>query len=195
MRDVSDTSSEEDDGMSWATYGKILMHEYANIRWRARDLPHRIEDYMNTLPPWMRQTPGYERTIFKAIMRGNTADQEPDAPAIDIVNNVDSDPCPPFEFYYTNYMWHSDSVPQLDASKLKGCGCYPVCLPDSHCSCLKRQQKFYDESMSGFNYHQGRLKYEEYPIFECNALCGCDDTCSNRVRISFCYNDSTWLMH
>ncbi|KAI0085131.1 hypothetical protein BDY19DRAFT_1076687 [Irpex rosettiformis] len=157
------------------------MREYANVRLRARDLPHRMQDYLNTLPPFVNRAQDYKRTIFKAMIRSNTAEIEPCAPEIDIINSVDDEQCPPLEFYYTNYMWHSDSVPTLDASKLKGCGCYPVCLPDSKCSCLKRQQDFYDETMSGFNYSQGRLKYEEYPIFECNALCGCDEDCRNRV--------------
>ncbi len=181
MSEVEFSSGEEDDGMSWVTHGKVIMREYANVRLRARDIPHRIQDFMNTLSPLMKQTPEYERNIFKAIIRRNTADVEPHAPEIDIINEVDNESCPSLEFYYTNYMWHSDSVPSLDTSQLKGCGCYPVCLPDSSCSCLKRQQEFYDENMSGFNYSRGHLRYEEYPVFECNALCGCEDDCRNRV--------------
>jgi [histone H3]-lysine9 N-trimethyltransferase SUV39H len=180
---VSVTSIDDDEGMTWQSYGKLVMREYAKVYLRAKDLPHTVQDYMNSIPPFMRRVPGLERTVFKAVIRSNTAESEPQAPEIDIVNQVDDEACPPFEFYYSNQMWHSDSVPPPDASKLEGCDCFPYCVPDAKkCSCYKRQKQYYDASMSGFNYDKkGRLRYEEYPVFECNILCGCDDTCRNRV--------------
>lgn len=169
--------------MSWEIHGKAAMREAAATCLRARDLPHRIYDFMNTSTPLMKQNPEYHRCIFKSIIRSSTADTEPHAPQIDIVNEVDKEPCPPPEFVYSNHIWHSDSVLSRDAprSRLNGCGCYPVCTPDSSCSCLKKQQEFYDEGMSGFNYSGNCIRYDEYPVVECNAMCGCDNDCGNRV--------------
>ncbi|KAI0690092.1 hypothetical protein BC835DRAFT_1281601 [Cytidiella melzeri] len=171
--------------MSWRNYGELKMRQYAEVYLRASSLPHSIQDYMNTMPEFMKHTPGLQRTIFKAVIKSNTMDIEPHAPDIDIINEVDNVPCPPFEFYYTNQMWHSDNVPTPDPSKLKGCSCYPVCSPGSKtCSCLQKQRNYYTADMSGFTYDsRGRLreKYVGYPVFECNALCGCDDDCMNRV--------------
>lgn len=175
--------TDKDDGMSWEIHGKAAMREAAATCLRARDLPHRIYDFMNTSTPLMKQNPEYHRCIFKSIIRSSTADTEPHAPQIDIVNEVDKEPCPPPEFVYSNHIWHSDSVLSRDAprSRLNGCGCYPVCTPDSSCSCLKKQQEFYDEGMSGFNYSGNCIRYDEYPVVECNAMCGCDNDCGNRV--------------
>lgn len=181
----SDDSDDHEDweGRTWNNYGKLRMREYGRGHLRAKDLPHNIQDHMNTLPPAMRRNPELQREIFKQVMRSNTLEEEPDSPEIDIVNEVDDDPCPPFEFYYSNLMWHSDSVPMTRNSKLKGCDCYPVCTPDNkNCSCLKKQMQWYRDGQTGFNYDtRGRWRHRDYPVFECNDLCGCDEDCRNRV--------------
>lgn len=173
--------TDNDDGMSWEVHGKAAMCEFVDTRLRAKGLPHRIYDFMNTSTPLMKQNPEYHRCIFKAMMQSSTAETEPHAPQIDIVNEVDEEPCPPPEFVYSNHIWYSDNVLPRDAPRLEGCGCYPVCMSGSSCSCLKKQQEVYDEGMSGFNYSGNRILHDEYPVFECNAMCGCDDDCGNRV--------------
>lgn len=183
MDEVEGSNCEENDGMSWKTHGKALISSQINRSLRTKDGRHtgRIQDFLNALTPLMKQTAGYECMVFKSIIRGNTADKEPHAPEIDIINKVDDEPCPPSEYIYTNDILYGANVRLSDASDLKGCGCYPVCRPDSSCSCLQKQQEWYDEDMSGFNYSRGRLRYQEYPVFECNDLCNCDDDCGNRV--------------
>jgi len=55
------------------------------------------------------------------------------------------------------------------------------CDPKSKtCACLKRQERY--TGIADFAYdNRGRLKDPDYPIFECNDLCGCGDECRNRV--------------
>ncbi|XP_064161605.1 histone-lysine N-methyltransferase SETMAR isoform X1 [Anguilla rostrata] len=63
---------------------------------------------------------------------------------------------------------------------LPGCDCRSQSCQQGSCSCLETHSQAYNS--------QGRLKYlgeekTEYslPVFECNALCGCSEACSNRV--------------
>ncbi len=124
------------------------------------------------------------RDMFEAVVYENTYEDEPNAPHISIVNDIDGDPevTPPWEFHYSNRIWHSDDVPPPDFVNLRGCGCEGYCDPKSRtCSCLKRQHEYCDD-VAGFIYDEkGRLKRRGYPIFECNDLCSCLDDCRNRV--------------
>ncbi|KAL4260849.1 hypothetical protein AB1N83_009623 [Pleurotus pulmonarius] len=148
----------------------------------AKDIPHSLQDYINRMDNWHRSLPGM-RTVLEAAIGENTAEDEPNAPPISIVNNCDDEPCPPWEFYYTNLMWHDEGVPPPDMSGLKGCSCYPKCDPkNGTCSCLQKQRSWSGEYTPDFAYDsRGRLKYQNVPIFECNDMCGCDDDCRNRV--------------
>jgi histone-lysine N-methyltransferase SUV39H len=103
---------------------------------------------------------------------------------------VDEEPTPQWEFHYTNRIYHGPGVPDPDIANLVGCDCVGKCDPKSKtCACVKRQRElimFPEENMeaynSGFLYDkQKRLKHTPYPIVECNALCGCDAECMNRV--------------
>jgi histone-lysine N-methyltransferase SUV39H len=148
----------------------------------AKDLPHTLQDHMNALDPYWRSMP-MNRTIFEAAISENTMHDEPDAPPIRILNDIDDEPTPPWEFYYTNEMWHGEGVPGPDIANLPSCDCEGSCDPRSKtCACLKRQQAFTLEFTPDFAYdRRGRLKQNDIPIFECNDLCGCGDECRNRV--------------
>lgn len=149
---------------------------------KAQNLPHALQDHLNALPAVYRATE-MARTIFEAAIRESTVNDEPDAPPIEIWNNVDDEMTPPWEFHYTNQMWHGDGVPGPDIKNLQSCDCEGACDPTSKtCSCVKRQSKYIDRT--GFVYSRGRLKEPvNFPIFECNDFCGCGDECSNRVSI------------
>lgn len=152
---------------------------------QARDLPHKLQDYMNALPAMFRKSDG-ARLIFEAAIRENTADDEPDAPPISIINPLkdDDEATPPWEFHYTNRLWHGDGVPAPDLKSLKGCDCLGRCDPKSKtCACVKKQSKWIDKR--GFVYNnKGRLIFtSNYPIFECNDFCGCGEECQNRVGV------------
>ncbi|KAG9220051.1 hypothetical protein CCMSSC00406_0007911 [Pleurotus cornucopiae] len=85
----------------------------------AKNIPHSLQDYINRMDAWHRSLPGM-RTVLEAAIGENTAEDEPNAPPISIVNNFDDEPCPPWEFYYTNLMWHDEGVPPPDMTGLKG---------------------------------------------------------------------------
>lgn len=154
---------------------------------KAQDLPHTLQDYLNALPEMYRAS-NQARVIFEAAIRESTADDEPDAPAIRICNEIDDEITPPWEFHYTNKMWYGEGVPGPDLKTLRGCDCEGRCDPKSRtCLCVKKQSKYLDVSRVGFVYdRRGRLiePLINYPIFECNDFCGCGSDCQNRVRIS-----------
>jgi histone-lysine N-methyltransferase SUV39H len=128
-----------------------------------------------------------QHVIFEAAIKESTADNEPDAPAIRIFNEIDDKVTPPWEFHYTNKMWHGEGVPGPDLKTLRGCDCEGHCDPKSKtCLCVQKQSKYLDTSRVGFVYdHRGHLieSLVNYPIFECNDFCGCGDDCQNRVHI------------
>ncbi|KAI0743934.1 SET domain-containing protein [Daedaleopsis nitida] len=172
--------------LSWRKDKRRIAKEHAPVTQLAENIPHDLHDRLNALNSSARRAGNMQVLIFEAEMLANTAEDEPDAPPIRIVNEVDDEPTPPLEFYYSNLMWHGKGVPKPDYDALQGCGCVGPCDPMSKtCSCLKRQKRFLEQennSQVGFIYDKkGRLKANEYPIFECNMNCGCSDDCMNRV--------------
>jgi histone-lysine N-methyltransferase SUV39H len=142
-----------------------------------------LQDYFNALPAMYRKT-DEARLIFEAAIRESTANDEPDAPPIEIHNKLDDEVTPPWEFHYSNKMWHGEGVPGPDLKSLSGCDCEGRCDPKSKtCLCVKKQAKYLDKR--GFVYNdKGRLiNPVHYPIFECNDFCGCGEECQNRVRV------------
>ncbi|KZV97869.1 SET domain-containing protein [Exidia glandulosa HHB12029] len=137
---------------------------------------------------WCSKDPDL-RDVFLSIIQQNTLNDEPDAAAITISNTVDDDPCPPWEFAYTNRVLYGHGVRRGDKSKLQGCGCVGGCSATSaSCACLHRQRRFFqlggnDFEDYGFNYNaDGQVLDYRFPVFECNDECGCDpETCLNRV--------------
>ena len=155
----------------------------------AADLPSSIQDHINSQPEEVRML-GELREVFEAMILENTADDERDAPPIMVQNNVDGEPTPPWEFWYSNKMWHGAGVPDPDMKNLKGCDCLGGCNPKNKaCACAQRQfQVIGDKKASEFAYDKnGRLKFPGFPIFECNNTCLCGPECMNRVC---CLGDS-----
>jgi [histone H3]-lysine9 N-trimethyltransferase SUV39H len=159
------------------------MLEFAPKVYYSRDIPHSVQDLMNTMDAHYRRST-MAKEMFEAIIYENTYEDEPNAPRISIINDVDGDleVTPAWEFHYSNRIWHSDDVPPPDFANLRGCDCEGFCDPKSQtCSCLRRQQE-YSEDIPGFIYDdKGRLKQRGFPIFECSDLCGCLEGCRNRV--------------
>ncbi|KAI0283670.1 hypothetical protein BGY98DRAFT_685213 [Russula aff. rugulosa BPL654] len=172
------------DGLSFVQFTPLrTMLEFAPRVFYSRDIPHALQDLMNSVEAPYRQS-NLAKEMFEAVIYENTYEDEPSAPRIAIVNDVDDDleVTPAWEFHYSNRIWHSDGVPPPDLANLRGCDCEGYCDPNSQtCSCLKRQQE-YSGHIPGFIYDdKGRLKQRGFPIFECNDLCGCLDGCRNRV--------------
>lgn len=168
----------------------------------AKDIPHELQDRFNSLPGFARRADNMQLKLFEAMMIENTASDEPHAPPIHIINDVDDELTPPYEFHYSNIMWHGEGVPILNWNNLRGCDCIGPCDPDSKtCSCAQRQRQYCAEHNFLYD-EEGRLALQEYPIFECNELCRCSDECINRVsaflwqntRFSFSFvkGGSTW---
>ncbi|KAJ7148667.1 hypothetical protein C8R43DRAFT_1088325 [Mycena crocata] len=171
--------------LTWQTFRQDFSNFQPRVYY-AKDLVSLLHDYINSYDDHFRSSP-HMRRVFESAIRENTAEDEPDAPWIDVVNELDSDtePTPPWEFFYTNKIWLGEGIDPPDTSKLVGCDCKGKCDPKSTtCSCLKRQEEYSREVFGpGFAYDQkGRLRTSGAPIFECNALCSCDDEeCKNRV--------------
>ncbi|EKM54378.1 uncharacterized protein PHACADRAFT_258183 [Phanerochaete carnosa HHB-10118-sp] len=193
-----DDDSDEDDPhgtvISWSKNGRQLALEYASVDLRARDLPFNLQNRMMSLPIEVRMADGLQRKVFTSMISVGTVDDEPYAPEINIINDVDDELSPSFEFHYTNKMYHGKNVPGPNVYGLDGCDCIGSCDPKSTtCPCVKRQMHYMEAAVleefdRGFAYGpDGRIRTEhvEYPIFECNAACRCDDDdCQNRVGVT-----------
>ena len=160
--------------------------EFAPVYERAANLRYDLEDLVNNLPPSHRNSP-YLRELLKHAIFHNTRDEE-DAPAINIVNDVDGEVIPPWEFHYSNKIWHGEGVPPPNVDDLYGCDCVGVCDPNSKtCACVRRYyeiSKDKDYKLNGKVYdNDGHLVHFGWPIYECNDLCRCSDMCKNRASI------------
>ncbi|THH04749.1 hypothetical protein EW145_g5290 [Phellinidium pouzarii] len=163
----------------------FLERKYGPVYKRAVDIPKELVNEVNDMPTWSRN-PDVLRQVFESVIMTNTTHDEPEAPYIRVINNIDDDPTPPFEFYYTNYLWHGEGVPPPDYDNLQGCTCIGKCNPRSKtCACVKRQKAAITatgHTWDGFVYDKdGHLREHGFPIFECNDACGCTDDCTNRV--------------
>ncbi|TFK31605.1 hypothetical protein BDQ12DRAFT_618597 [Crucibulum laeve] len=168
--------------MTWKTI-RSDMEDQPPKYYRAKDIPHSLQDHINRMSDYTRMLPGM-RDIFLASIQEGSAEEECDVPDIELINNIDDEPTPPWEFHYSNHMWHGEGVPPPDMKNLVRCDCIGGCDPRSKtCACLKQQSSYYDSGVVDFAYdNRGRLKRDQpYPIFECNSLCACDDSCRNRV--------------
>ncbi|KAI0633592.1 SET domain-containing protein [Trametes polyzona] len=168
--------------ISWRDNRKPIATEFAPLTQLAKDIPHELHDRLNSLSLSSRLAGNMQVLVFEAEMRANTAEDEPYAPPIRVVNEVDDEPTPPLEFFYSNQMWHGEGVPKPDHTNLRGCDCVGPCDPLSKtCACVKRQSE-YNWDRGGFIYdRKGKLRAHEYPIFECNMNCACSEDCMNRV--------------
>ncbi|KAF8905675.1 hypothetical protein CPB85DRAFT_1224596 [Mucidula mucida] len=166
----------------WADIREDLRHQQPKYL-LARDLPSRLHDYINSRLAESRVHPQMRR-LFEHEIYINSADTEHDAPDIKVDNSVDDEPCPPWEFYYTNDMWHTEDIPPPTREGLVGCDCVGDCSMNSNCACRTHQVEMAGEYASGdFAYRDGRVKSDarSVPIWECNDMCRCDGHCVNRV--------------
>ncbi|KAJ7043582.1 hypothetical protein C8F04DRAFT_943351, partial [Mycena alexandri] len=172
---------------TWETYRQENLTNFQPRVYYAKDLVSKVHDYINSYDDHFRRSPQMRR-VLEGIIRENTADDEPDAPLIEVINEIDDEPTPPWEFYYSNKIWLGEGIDPPDTSKLVGCDCKGKCDPNSKtCSCLLRFQpyvQYCENQKPGFAYDDdtGLLRVPGVPIFECNSLCACDDEkCRNRV--------------
>lgn len=152
-------------------------------------LDTRIVDMMNALPkPWKQDVT--TRINFESYMMSSVAPYNPWSPPIKVINSIDAQPNPPWEFVYTERMVYGNGVkkPTEAERRARGCDCYPYCKPDDrNCACLRRQEKYGKEvDVKGFRYKDGLLTFTDaVPIFECTDGCRCNEDCPNRVSV-FC---------
>ncbi|THG99924.1 hypothetical protein EW026_g2504 [Hermanssonia centrifuga] len=126
---------DDEDERHWKKSGVDLAMEFANVYALARDLPHDAQDRVNSLDDVARR--GSQLILFESLMSENTASDEPGAPDIKVINDVDDELTPPFEFHYSNLMWHSDNVPRPDLDHLRSCECHGSCSADAKkCACV-----------------------------------------------------------
>ncbi|XP_032406427.1 histone-lysine N-methyltransferase SETMAR-like [Xiphophorus hellerii] len=86
---------------------------------------------------------------------------------------------PTFKYSTDNVQGPGCSVDPSEVT-LPGCSCIShSCHPET-CSCLQTSGKAYDDTGRLLNLDGPESDYSS-PVFECNALCTCSDTCSNRV--------------
>ncbi|KAJ7661256.1 hypothetical protein B0H17DRAFT_953645 [Mycena rosella] len=169
--------------MTWDSYRRDLSNFQLPVYY-AKDLVSLLHDYINASDEYFRGSLNMRR-VFESAIRENTGEDEPDAPWIDVINDVDDEATPPWEFYYTNKIWLGEGISPPDVTKLVGCDCRGKCDPKSTtCACVLRQNPYVEKVFGpGFAYDsKGRLRTPKAPIFECNAMCSCDDDeCKNRV--------------
>ncbi|KAG5721632.1 Histone-lysine N-methyltransferase, H3 lysine-9 specific [Termitomyces sp. T112] len=169
--------------LNWRTYRQDPENMQPKCYF-SKDLPHTLQDTINSFSEAGRRHISL-RTVMEAAIRENTAEDEPDAPLIEIINEVDDDPTPPWEFHYSNKMWFGEDVPLPDLTKVVHCNCVGRCDPKiKPCACAERQRDWVDGMFQSpdFLYDgKGHVKATDYPVFECNDLCGCSDECRNRV--------------
>lgn len=166
------------------TKDEVLIEGEGLVTWRV--------DLVNSMPESFRKNPGV-RAVFEAYMDDAMRENEPCAPQVVVENEVDSEPCPPWEFVYYNRMVYGDNVPKPDLDALKGCDCLGPCNPrNKKCACVQRQARYFAEHLgedgySGFGCDEdGVIKYHGGAIFGCNSKCSCDLECSNKVRDLSC---------
>ncbi|KAF9531381.1 hypothetical protein CPB83DRAFT_761575 [Crepidotus variabilis] len=171
-----------------ATLGGFPAFQFATYRknpksypkvYHSSDLQTSLHDQMNSLRGPIAAHPDL-RDVYEATILQNTADDEPNAPPIAIRNDIDDEPTPPWNFYYTNKMWHGEGVPDPDIKNLKGCECKGKCNSKSKkCACAVKNQQVQDGAPNG--YDPNGMLLSAGPVFECNSMCGCDEDCYNRV--------------
>lgn len=151
---------------------------------KTQDLPHGLHDHINALSDYARAQPQL-RMVFEFEMASNVAESEINVPPVIIENTIDDTPCPPWEFYYTNDIWHDADVDPPSRKGLVGCDCVVSCALSPNCACKARQAAV-DPDFRDFLYDSnGRFRDTAHgtPIYECNELCRCDDDCCNRVGL------------
>ncbi|KAG8733822.1 hypothetical protein FRC12_018743 [Ceratobasidium sp. 428] len=144
-------------------------------------------DIVNSMPESYRNNPNV-RVVFEGFMDEAIRENEPCAPAIPVENDVDNQPCPPWEFVYCNRVLYGENVPRADRDALVGCDCLGPCNPNNKdCACVKKQEAYFSgteelSDVSGFAFNEdGTIRFHHGAIFGCNSKCSCDLECRNKV--------------
>ncbi|KAI5823669.1 hypothetical protein K523DRAFT_286400 [Schizophyllum commune Tattone D] len=195
--------------MTWAKRVQELRKEPPPY-FKSKNIPHRLEDSVNYMSLRERNQTHAMGPVYWALAFSHAsvfnddgirfmleecikdADREerlpgsagPLPPPMRIINEVDGDATPPWEFHYSNVMWHGKHVPKPNRKDRVGCGCIGDCSSNRYCACLKEQRRWTETwGLKGFAYDKDKrlIIFEQLPVFECNELCGCDDNCRNRV--------------
>lgn len=161
----------------------VLIEGEELVTWRV--------DLVNSMPESYRNRIGC-RAVFEAFIEDAMRHNEPCAPEITVENEVDSQPCPPWEFVYYNRMVYGTNVPRPDPNVLEGCDCLGPCDPENKdCACVRRQEKYFEDNpglsdFSGFAFKvDGTIKYHNGAVFGCNSKCSCDLECQNKVSFAY----------
>ncbi len=174
--------------LTWSQHGVDVAKALASNYLLARNIPHTLQDHLNLVFQAARAADKMQKKVFEAAISANTAAEEPLAPSIRIINDIDDEITPPLEYHYSNFMWHSDHVPGPDLTSLTGCTCVGSCDPElGLCSCAQKQGDNWVKDTSFIYDVKGKLQEHDYPIFECNSLCSCGDECINRVCEIYLY--------
>jgi Pre-SET motif len=101
-------------------------------------------------------------------------------PPVWVVNDIDSEPCPPLVFQWIEEYYLGAGVPVRDDHFSTGCSCPgDECdLRDPNaCECLDdSEEKKFAYDINGLIHHPPGTA-----IIECNNRCGCGRSCPNRV--------------
>ncbi|KAG9120594.1 hypothetical protein FRC07_003848 [Ceratobasidium sp. 392] len=144
-------------------------------------------DLVNSMPESYRNDPSV-RVVFEAFMDEAMRENEPCAPAIPVENEVDGQPCPPWEFVYCNRVLYGENVPRPDRDALVGCDCLGPCNPENKdCACVQKQEEYFAanaglDGYSGFAFNEdGTIRFDHGVVYGCNSKCSCDLECRNKV--------------
>jgi histone-lysine N-methyltransferase SUV39H len=103
-----------------------------------------------------------------------------DGPPVWVVNDIDSEPCPPLVFKWIEEYHLGAGIPIRDDHFSHGCTCpgkeCDLKVPNE-CECLDdSEEKKFAYDADGLIHHPPGTA-----IFECNNQCHCGRTCPNRV--------------
>jgi hypothetical protein len=101
-------------------------------------------------------------------------------PPVTLVNEVDDEPSPPVDFEFITSLRLGKNVPEYDDGFTFGCEC-PVsgCVDPTECTDLIELQDGHRQF--AYNKHGRNITDNQLAIFECNHMCSCGPSCSNRV--------------
>uniref|UniRef100_A0AAQ6A074 SET domain and mariner transposase fusion gene n=1 Tax=Amphiprion ocellaris TaxID=80972 RepID=A0AAQ6A074_AMPOC len=107
-------------------------------------------------------------------------------PAVDLSSGLEDVPVlfegltlPTFQYSPDNVQGPGCTVDPSEVT-LPGCSCLSHSCPTESCSCLQTHGQAYNCTGTLLELSRTDFGYCS-PVFECNALCTCSDTCSNRV--------------
>ncbi|KAL9933049.1 hypothetical protein V8E36_008304 [Tilletia maclaganii] len=132
----------------------------------------------------------------RALWLAWVMEHERSAADITLSNDIDAEPCPPWDWCFTDKYIADNLTSQRDeadesvekATPLRGCSCDDDSCDPATCECfarLKLMDPITWSAETDFAYNRfGRLRnghFEQCVILECNDSCGCSASCRNRL--------------